>query len=227
MTRTFIHIFTLILSLSALTSCLSDKGHDGPVDMTYADIATFQGNINGRAQFTIRQVNDLPEATLIAQAPLNYNPEDDPTGKRMFIRYTPESKKPYVSGPMTLLSAATVNQSATKIENISDYPDWGRDKVYLYTVWRTGKYLNFNVSLTYDSEPRVFCIVADKSTLSNDYPDLYLVHIMKEPTDYHDRRYYASFDISEIWDRENILGVNLHVCNSNLNKDIFTFDKTL
>lgn len=225
MTRTIIHILILIIALSTLTSCLSDKGHDGPVDMTYADIATFEGNINGRAQFTVRQVNDLPEATLIAHSSLQYAPEEEPTGKRMFIRYTPESKMPYTSGEITLLSASTVNQSTTKIESITDYPEWARDKVYLYSVWRTGKYLNFNVSLTYDSEPRVFCIVADESTLSNPYPDLYLVHIMKEPTDYHDRRYYASFDISEIWNRDNISGVKLHVSNSNLDKDIFTFDK--
>lgn len=226
MTRTLIHIIVFFTTLPVLSSCLSDKGHDGPVDMTYTDIATFEGNINGKAQFTIRQVDDLPEATLIAQTALQFSSDDDPTGKRMFIRYIPESNKPYTSGLVTLLSASTVNQSSTKIESIAEYPDWNRDKVYLYSVWRTGEYLNFNVSITYDSEPRVFCIVADESTVTTSYPDLYLVHIMKEVTDYHDRRYYASFDISEIWSRNDVLGVRLHVANSNLDKDIFTFEKT-
>ncbi|MDE6116904.1 MAG: hypothetical protein K2G33_05275, partial [Duncaniella sp.] len=53
---------TLIFLLS--TACISDNGYDGPVEMTYWDIATFEGNIGGSAQFTVRQVNDTPEATL-------------------------------------------------------------------------------------------------------------------------------------------------------------------
>lgn len=218
-------ILTILFALTLLTSCLSDNGHDGPVDMTYWDIATFTGNIDGKANFTIRQVNDSPEASLIAQTAIRIDDNNDITGKRMLIRYAPENNKPYTSGAITLYSASPVNQSPTKIESIEKYPDWSRDAVYLYSTWRTGKYLNFHVSLTYDSEPRMFCIVADEATLENKYPDLYLVHIMKQVTDYHDRRYYASFDISEIWDRDNVCGVRLHVSNSNLDKDIFTFNK--
>ncbi len=220
MPRTILTLLTIFL----LSSCMSDDGYDGPVDMTYWDIATFNGNIDGRAQFTVRQVNDSPEATLVARTALDTGSENL-AGKRMLIRYVPESKKPYTSGTITLQSASTVNQSPTLIKSMNEYTDWARDRVYLYSVWRTGSYLNFNVSLTYDKEPRIFCIVADETTLENDYPDLYLVHIMANVTDYHDRRYYASFDISKIWERDNVNGVRLHVANSNLDKDIFTFDK--
>ena len=217
-------IILTLTSLILLTSCLSDNGHDGPVDMICWDIATFNGNINDKAQFTIRQVNDLPEATLIAQTAIKTG-DKDMTGKRMLISYIPEDNKPYTSGPITLYSAAAVNQSPTKIESMNDYTDWNRDPVYLYSAWRTGTYLNFHVALTYDKEPRVFRIVVDETTVGNDYPDLYLVHIMNQVTDYHDRRYYASFDISEIWNRDNVCGVRLHVANSNLVNYISTPNK--
>ncbi len=222
--RTILPLLLLIFT----TACVSDRGHDGPVDMIYWDIATFEGNVSGNAQFTLRQVNDLPEATLVADRAIPIPAEgegNDPTGKRMFISYIPESNEAYTSGPVKLRSAALINQSPLRIENISEYPEWARDRVYLYSAWRTGTYINFHVSLTYDREPRTFCIVADESTLSEAYPDLYLVHIMAEPTDYHERRYYASFDIAEIWKRPEVLGVNLHVSNSNLDKQIFTFSK--
>lgn len=217
---------TLIFLLS--TACISDKGYDGPIEMTYWDIATFEGNIDGSAQFTVRQVNDSPEATLYADRIIPIPAEgegDDPTGKRVFISYVPESNKPYTSGQISLRSAAVINQSPLRIESISEYPEWARDKVYLYSAWRTGSYINFHVSITYDREPRIFCIVADEQTIGTSCPELYLVHIMAEPTDYHERRYYASFDISEIWERPEVLGVNLHVSNSNLDKQIFTFRK--
>ena len=55
---------------------MSDDGYDGPVDMTYWDIATFNGNIDGRAQFTVRQVNDSPEATLVARTALDTGSEN-------------------------------------------------------------------------------------------------------------------------------------------------------
>ena len=69
-------IILTLTSLILLTSCLSDNGHDGPVDMICWDIATFNGNINDKAQFTIRQVNDLPEATLIAQTAIKTGDKD-------------------------------------------------------------------------------------------------------------------------------------------------------
>lgn len=218
--------FILLILLSLAASCTDDSGHDGPVDMIYWDIATFQGNNSGSATFTIRQVNDTPEATLTADRSITITDENDPTGKRMFISYIPESNEAYTSGKITLRSAALVNQSPIRVEDISEYPEWARDKVYLYSAWRTGRYLNFHVSLTYDREPRTFCIVADPATISRSYPDLYLVHIMDQPTEYHQRRYYASFDIAEIWDSPTVEGINLHVSNSNLDKQIFTFSKT-
>ncbi len=216
----------LFLILLLTTAGASDNGHDGPVDIIYWDIATFEGNTGSSASFTVRQINDSPEATLIADRTIPI-PEDgdDPTGKRMYISYIPESNRPYTSGRVTLRSASVINQSPMRIESLEKYPDWARDRVFLYSAWRTGKYINLHVSLTYDREPRTFCIVADPETVSSAYPDLYLVHIMAQPTDYHERRYYASFDISEIWDKPTVMGVNLHLSNSNLDKQIFTFHK--
>ncbi len=67
--------------------------------------------------------------------------------------------------------------------------------------------------------------MADEATISSPTPDIYLVHTMAQPSDYHDRVYYASFDISDIWERPDVTGVRLLIANSNLDKGIFTFNK--
>ncbi len=97
--------------------------------------------------------------------------------------------------------------------------------MFLYSAWRTGTYINFHLRLTYSNDPRIFNLVLDPATRESETPEFYLVHIMAEETDYHDRAYFASFDIGEIWNAPGIKGVKIHIADTNLNKDVFTFYK--
>lgn len=222
MTKATIRLLLVTLIMSVTLSC-ADEGVDGPVGIPLWDIVTFEGNIDGHANFSFRQVNDTPLITLVADRAI---PADDlEGGERMYISYLPESNTSYTSGPVTLYSAAIINQAPMETAPIIDLPDWNRDPVYVYSAWRSGTYINLHVRLTYDREPRTFCLVADEATISSPTPDIYLVHTMAQPSDYHDRVYYASFDISDIWERPDVTGVRLHIANSNLDKGIFTFNK--
>lgn len=222
----FPRLFSLLaVALSLITaSCSDDDGIDGPVDMQLWDIVTYEGSgTDGKGSvFTLRQVDDSPLVTLTSTAGIR---EIDPQ-TRLMIRYIPENGKAYTSGPVRLLGASKINNGTAETEWKEEYDGWNRDKVFLYSVWRTGSYMNFHVRLTYSTDARIFKLVADPSTLDTEYPDLYLVHIMAEVTDYHDRAYFASFDIEDVWNSPKTRGVRIHLANTNLDKDIFTFHKT-
>lgn len=213
----------VILGMS-LSSCRDDDGVDGPVSMQLWDIVTYEGrnSNNSGSVFTFRQVDDSPLVTLTSDITL----KEIEQGQRLMIRYIPENGKAYTSDRISLLSASKINDGKAETEWKSDYDIWNRDKVYLYSTWRTGSYINFHLRLTYSKEPRMFNIVLDPKTKDSETPEFYLVHIMAQETDNHDRAYFASFDIDEIWNAPTTKAVKIHVANTNLNKEIFTFQKT-
>lgn len=215
----------LVSALLALTlgSC-GEEGVDGPVEMTCTDMVTFTGNIGNRATFTFQKMDDSPEITLTAQSSISADGLE--AGTRMLISYIPHDNRAYTSGPVRLLGARAVTQSSIITEWREEYDNWDKDKVYVYSAWRTGRYLNVHMRLTYSSEPRIFCLAADPSTLESAWPDVYLVHAMDGEVDNHDRAYYASFDINDVWSRPGVEGIRVHIANSNLDKQIFTFTKS-
>lgn len=213
-----------IASTFSLASC-REEGIDGPVDMTCTDIVTFTGNEGGHATFTFNRVDDSPEIVLTSPSPLNA--EGIEAGTRLLIRYIPESNKAYTSGPIKLLGGYSVTQSPVVTTWKEEYDRWDKDKVYVYSAWRSGHYLNMHVRLTYSTDPRIFCLAVAPGTADTPWPDVYLVHVISKDIDYHDRAYYASFDLSELWANPEVEGIRLHVANSNLDKQIFTFPKTL
>ncbi len=225
MTRLAIHLRFLVAIIIPvlLTACSDEEGVDGPVEMQLWDIVTYEGSgTSSRGSvFTFRQVDDTPLITLTSPLTLT----DVDAGTRMMISYIPESGKAYTDGPIKLLSAAKINCGEAKTEWKEEYKDWNRDKVYLYSAWRSGTYINFHLRLTYSTDPRIFTLVLDPATRESEMPEFYLVHIMAEPTDYHDRAYFASFDIAEIWNLPTARGVIVHVADTNLNKDTLTFYK--
>ncbi len=216
-------LVVLLLGLAQFSSCSDDDGVDGPVDMQLWDIVTYEGpaSASSGSVFSFRQVDDSPLVTLSSDVTL----KEVDNGTRLMIRYIPEGGKPYVSGNIRLLSASRINQGPADKEWKDEYSQWNRDKVYLYSAWRTGSHINFHLRLTYSTEPRVFTLVLDPATADSDVPEFYLVHIMNEPTDYHDRAYFASFDIGEFWNRPGVSAVKIRVANTNLDKYIFTFCK--
>lgn len=221
--RLSLRLASLIILPVILVACSDEEGVNGPVAAQLWDIVTYEGPASGNSgsTFTFRQVDDSPLVTLTSDKQL----EDAESGTRMMIRYIPESGEAYTDSRINLLSAARINNGPAETEWKKDYDDWNRDKVYIYSAWRSGTYINFHLRLTYSAEPRIFALVLDPATRDSAMPEFYLVHIMAKPTDYHDRAYFASYDIAEIWNDPATSGVKIHVADTNLNKDIFTFYK--
>ena len=211
-------------SMLMLTACADDNGIDGPVRMQLWDIVTYEGPASGSkgSVFTFRQVDDTPLVTLTADETI----EETEAGTRIMIRYIPENGEAYRSDHIHLLTASRINQGPATTEWKSDYDNWNRDSVWVYSAWRSGTYINFHLRLTYSNEPRIFTLALDPATRESEMPEFYLVHRMKEPVDYHDRAYFASFDIAEVWNLPSARGVKIHLADTNLHKDIFTFYKS-
>lgn len=212
--------------VGAMLCACAEEGYDGEVEMQLWDIVTYEGtNSDGGSRFSFRQIDDSPLVTLTSTASISGVEE----GQRLSLRYIPESGEAYTSGPVTLLSAAKITQGAVSTDWKEDYEAWNRDKVYVNSMWRSGQWLNLNIRLTYDKEPRTFLLAerpgGETQTASDGTADIWLVHIMASETERHDRAYLSSFDIGAIWNRPGLREMRVHVANSNLDKDIFTFVK--
>ncbi len=207
----------------ALTACRDDDGPD-TANLVVSDLATFVGNNVTGAVFTVRQVDDLPEATL--QSPSALDTAKVAPGSRVFISYRPANGLAYSTTDITLRQVALITSSAVVTAPIDSLPGWDADGVYLLSIWRTGHWLNVYARLAYDEQPRTYALVADEATLGDPVPQLYLAHTLASEVNTFDRRYYASFDISEVWQRSDIEGVDVHVANTNLTSStLFEFRK--
>lgn len=216
---------TLLPGLCALLTLVScgEDGVDGPVAMELTDIVTFEGLEGSTGVFTFRKVDDTPVIRLTAAG---FEPAGVPVGSRMMLRYVPLSGETYASGAVTVTGQAYITQSQIGLEWAPEYDAWDSSPVYVYSIWRSGQYINMHVRLPYVVNPRLFGLVADPSTLDAARPDVYLVHILPEDAVLtFTREYYASFDLSPLWNEQAVSGITLHVANSNLDKHIFTFDK--
>ena len=209
----------LMLIILAAVSC-SRPGIDADVAMDYAEIVTYEGMRDGKSVFTFRKVDDSPLITLTSRQTFD---EDIAPGTRMLIGYTNSTNEPFVSGPVDLYMARRITQSAAVTTWEDVYDLWDIDPVWLNSMWRSGEYINLRVRLTYTTEPRLFALVLEPRTAQTEWPTFYVAHVMTEYPDYHDREYYASFDISEFRAKEGIKGVRVVINDTNIGKQIFTF----
>ncbi len=115
------------------------------------------------------------------------------------------------------ITYSQINNSAVQVDQIGKYITWDKDEVYLMAIWRAGDKIIVRCKLPYDDNPRKFFLLANESTLSSPYPDLYLIHeLPMYHTATYDRQYYAAFDAADIFSRDTCQGVTVHIANSNL-----------
>lgn len=217
---------TALLSvlLLILTSCINSDTIDGEVVPMLTDIVTFEGNSGGGAVFSFNASEDSPLVTLTADTPLST--DDFTTGNRVLLYYRPTAGQGvYASGPISIVAAGPVNNGEVKTTSTAELDGWDANPVFVYSMWRSGAYINLHCRLPYYNEPRRFGLATTSEALKQEIVDLYLVHQLPEPVNSHDRAYYASFDISAVWSLRSCRGVRVHVANSNLPKDTFEFLK--
>ena len=78
------------------------------------------------------------------------------------------------------------------------------------------------LNLPYSTEPRQFSLVIDDATATDEVPQAYLYHRRNDTSPNFSRRYYAAFDVSELWKVQTCRALEIHVANSN-NPTLTTF----
>lgn len=204
----------------AMTACVNDDTVDGPVDMPITDLVQWVGNADGATSFKSWAGPDGPTAILTAAHELSTDTLTP--GDRVLLTYLPPAGP---GGDITLRGINRINNGRFTVADTKEIDQSMIDPVYVYSLWRMGGFINLHCRLVYSTTPRRFGLVVSEATVGNDYPDVYLVHALPESVDYHDRAYYASWDIDSVWQLPSCKGLRIHVNNSNLDKDIFTFNK--
>lgn len=218
----------LLLILSALmtmvfTACSEDDVLNDTA--TLYDIATFDNNTDAGAQFSLQRQNDSPTITLLARGATIDTDKIKP-GTRLFIGYIPASGESYTSGDITLITTNAINNDVLRISSLDSIPAWDGDPIYLNSIWRTGKYLNIYCRVSHSDAKRTFILLVDRATRGDSIPQLYLAHnLLGEPQSYTQRA-YLSVDISSLWEEDTCNGVTVHVNDSNLSKESYTFLKS-
>lgn len=214
------HIIASAWLALSLASCSTDGG-DYAEQAFLSDIVTVESTGKTGSRFTFRRYGDSPLITL-----------DDPgltlkkeyVGTRVLLRYYPESGIPYTDSEIRAVGLTAINNDTTVIRPVERY-DWNADAVFLNSIWRSGNYINVRMRAVYSDSPRYFSLMVDSLTLTDPVPQVYLVHNTLGAPDNYMREVYASFDISNVWDRPGCRSIEVHVNDSNLKKELYKFNK--
>jgi hypothetical protein len=214
-------ILPAAMLLSSVVACSSDDSYNDKI--FYSSIVTVESvDDDGDATFTFQRYDDSPMLTLTAQ---NTTVSKARVGKRVLLYYYPKSGEPYESGAVDVRSLSAINCDTAIIRPIERY-NWDANGVYLYSMWRSGNYLNMRMRVDYSETARYFGLVVDSLTLNDAVPEVYLLHNLNGAPDNYLREAYASFDISKVWGLPTCKGLRVHVNDTNLQKDIYEFSKS-
>ena len=215
----------LILTLLAIitTSC----GDDIPYNDRAAlyDIVTFDGPEEEGVVFSFQQVNDSPIIHLVARG-ITLDEQTARKGQRLLIGYYPISGKAYVSDQIELIGYSQVYQNQVITTSSDKITGWDKNAIWLNSIWRSGMFLNLNLRADQAGSSRRFELIADQSTINDPMPHLYIAHDLLGNPENYSRQIYASFDLSPVWNFNSCKGVIVHINDSNLKQDTYTFTKT-
>lgn len=150
-------------------------------------------------------------------------------GDRLLLGYVPEGL-PYESGRVRITGYSTISNDALRVSENGveqEMPHWRSNGIYLYSMWRTGPYLNVHGRLVYSENERTLSLVIDRHDVVDEkaLPVLRLIYQSMEHLDNFEREFYASFDISALWDKDWVDGIEVRLNNTNLKQDSFIFKK--
>ena len=227
--KTLKHYLLIICLALCATACMSDN-NDSPIidESTMHDIVTFVGNPesnNHNSVFQFQKEGDSRLTTLRANN-IALDTASTKVNTRMMLYYTPETGMHNVDDNITVKSIAQVFNDSVRTGDVKKLPDMDYNPIYVNTIWRSGTYLNINCGLNYSYEPIGFMLMVDATTVDNPYPDLYLSYHKDTNHESFFKNFFASIDISHIWNKSTCKGFTLHVNDSNFGNNEMTFKKT-
>lgn len=205
---------TLFVGIFA-TSCNNSNNDDPLPPKLFYDIATLEFSNEEGSTFTLRQENDSPIITLTFPGQ-TVNTEQVPLGTRVLIAYYPESGLAYTSGQAKLYAIGYVYNSEIEEGNAESTKQWQTMAQNMLGMWRTGNWINIQTQCTYvNNTPMTYDLVVDETTLDEEYPQAYIIYIPTDAANALTRDFYATFDISSVWNRPNVKGLRIRVVENN------------
>ena len=209
-----------LLALSA-TSCCDDEEITEHTPALYDIVELASQNGSGSVFHLYKPDADEPVVLTTSTPAVDLALVDE--GECLLMSYIPESGVPYTSGPIEFRSYGLITNATLKKIKPENLDGWDADAVFLFSLWRAGDKICMRVKLDYSTEPRLFALCVDESTLGEPYPTAYLYHSRRGAEPNFSRQYYAAFDVSELWKIEGCKGVEIKVNNSNIpSLDSFT-----
>lgn len=214
-------------TLLAFTAC-SDNGPYADTFVNYDIVQVANAdNSNGTDFLLYRPNSDEPVTYHDTRNVLSQLPVDN--GDRVLIAYTCE-QEPYVTGNINVTGYSTIYNSRLIDSNeLADYEpaEWEQKGIYLYSIWRAGPFLNVHAAADYadDGTALILTVNADDYLQQTPTPRLDLSFRMQNPVTNYRKEFYASFDISELWNNSWCTGIEVTLQNTNLNRNIFNFTK--
>lgn len=210
-----LNILAIALTAISIGSC-SDEEYNHRALLS--EIVTATKNTPQGVEFEFIRYDDSPAITLSAKGT---NVRDELIGKRVLLRYYEE---PVNSGSIEIAALSPINCDTARVAAI-DTIAWNATPVYLNSIWRSGTYINLHLRVIYTETPRQFNLTVDSGTIDDAVPQLYMCHDTFGAPDNYMFETYGSYDISKIWNRPTCTGIDIHINDSNLNKDIYSFKK--
>lgn len=222
--------FLLILCLSfAFIACSNDDNNDEPqlTGNEMYDIVTFVGNPqsnNYNSVFQFQKENDSRLTTLRATDKA-LDTTSIKVGTRMLIAYLPECGTHNIDDNITLKGYSVVFNDSIRTGDKNKLPDWDFNPIFVNSIWRSGTYINIYCGLSYSYEPSGFVLLVNAETIDNPMPDVYLSYQKGDDRESYNKDFYASIDISNLWNRPTCNGFILHVNDSNMGNNKIEFKK--
>lgn len=215
-------VLAIIFGAAVLPSCNKDKSDDGYPDDICVDFATFVSTSDNGTIFTLRKSGDSPLITLTAAVKVDTSKLKPDT--RVLIQYVPSGgQAPYESGAIALYGIGLIVTGDIDAQPLSEIESWTSQPVKATSITRSGEYLDIWAQGDYDTKITRFCLAADEATLSDDYPQLYLVFEGDKGIGYP-HQLYASFTLSSVWNLATCKGVTVNYMTSGGNRTL-TFPK--
>ncbi|MDE6300921.1 MAG: hypothetical protein K2M19_04325 [Muribaculaceae bacterium] len=194
----------LITSLGACSS-LTDKNE--PLPSLFSVFATLESHSKTGAVFTVQSAPDAEPVTLTTNADLQA--EGLEAGKRYIIIYANgDANDPYIPGAIDLKNVLKVANGNVQIATKQEIMALQGVEYSVVSMFRTGTYINVQLDIPSTSTPEVFNIYADRATLGNPLPDLYLIYQVNSTGLSHTTA-FGSFNIAEVWNERGCTGVNI------------------
>lgn len=207
------------LALSSVFISCNDSNDDS-VDM-FMSFVTYTESTETGSIFTTRQNLDSPLITYTSSIVLKA--DQYPVGKRYIIGFTNEENKRFVSGPINL--AAVMNVINGKIETATPeaIAKLSAGSYHLSLLQREGTYINIEAAAPMQYAPKTFGLYMDENTADNEIPEVY-VGYEPDNTGGYERQFYASIDISSVWNKPTCKGIRFHFKNNGMDSE-YTFEK--